>query len=543
MDDEDCEVPFHAMGLDDRVLQSIANLGWSNPTLIQEKAIPLALEGKDILIQAKTGSGKTAAFAIPIIQKILLSKQSAVEQSVRAIVVTPSKQLCVQACKVIKELSYCCTTEIQCVDISPKEPLPVQKPILMEKPDIVVGTPSRILAHIGANNLFLKDSMEFLVIDEADLLLAFGYINDMKALLKHFPKIYQSLWVTATLNTDINTLKKMILHNAVVLKLEEPQIPEHLMQYHIMVEDDDKYALMCALFKLKLIRGRSLMFVNTIDESYRLKMFLQQFGIKSCILNNEMPLTSRCNIVDEFNRAVYDNIIATDEQIFEDDAEDTKKKTKKENDGCGVSRGVDFYNVSNVINFDFPESVNAYIHRIGRTARAKQKGTALSFVNSKEREIFDEVEEVIIQESGDSGSNFKPFNFNMKRIEGFQYRSKDALNVCTRKAVKEARLKEIRQEVLNSKKLNSFFQAHPRDKEVLHHDAKLQFSQKSLKLENVPDYLIPTTLKDSIHNSPSVKKIQPFSHQRTSKKKKRKYQADPLKNFTLSSSKKKRYKK
>ncbi|GAB1598671.1 probable ATP-dependent RNA helicase DDX56 [Argonauta hians] len=539
MDDE-CEVPFHAMGLDDRILQSIANLGWSNPTVIQEKAIPLALEGKDVIIQAKTGSGKTAAFAVPIIQKILLSKQSAIEQSVKAIVVTPSKQLCAQACKFIKELSDCCATEIQCVDISPKDSLVVQKPVLMEKPDIIVGTPSKILAHLNAGNLFLKDSMEFFVIDEADLLLTFGYVNDVKNLLKHLPKMYQSFCVSATLNTDISVLKKMVSHSAVVLKLEEPQIPENLMQYHIMVEENDKYALLCALFQLNLIHGRTLLFVNTIDKSYKLKMFLQQFGIQSCILNNEMPLTSQCHIIDEFNKAVYDNIIATDEQVWDEETEGFKKGSNKKDDSCSVSRGIDFRNVSNVINFDFPVTINAYIHRIGRTARANQKGTALSFVTIDEKEVFGAVEQVILKETANGEEFFKPFNFNMNRIEGFQYRAKDAINVCSKRAVQEARMMEIRQEVLNSKKLNTFFQAHPRDKEVLH-NGKLKISSQTLKLQNVPDYLVPTTLKNSMNKSDDVKKIKPVFQQHT-KKKKRKFQADPLRNFTVKSGRSKKSK-
>merc|ERR1712038_858145 len=170
----DSVVGFHEMGLDDRLLKAIASLGWRQPTLIQEKAIPLALEGKDVLARARTGSGKTAAFSIPIIQKILTSKQNAREQCIKAVVLTPTKELCNQAYKNITALCGSCSREVKCVDISGQVPLDANRPLLMEKPDIIVGTPSRILAHLQAGHMTLKQSLEMLVVDEADLVFSFG---------------------------------------------------------------------------------------------------------------------------------------------------------------------------------------------------------------------------------------------------------------------------------------------------------------------------------------------------------------------------------
>lgn len=550
MADKDEVLQFHEMGLDDRILQAIAKLGWGQPMPIQEQAIPLALEGKDILVRAKTGSGKTAAFAIPLIQKVLLEKQTAVEQTVKAIILTPSTELCNQACQNIQKLSICCSTEVQCVDVSPKVPLPVQKPLLIEKPDIVIGTPTRILAHINVGNLSIADSMEMLVIDEADLLLSFGYESDMKALMKHFPRIYQSFLMSATMSDDIYTLKRMVLHNPVTLKLEESHVPEQLMQYHIMVEKEDKFALLCALLKLGLVRGRTLIFVNSVNQCYRLKMFLQQFGIKSCVLNSELPVSSRCHIVEEFNRAIYDIIIASDEQVFQDVPEnkDSKKmKKKSQNEEYGVSRGIDFHNVANVINFEFPSSVNAYIHRIGRTARGNRKGTALSFVEIKDHKDFEDVKEFMLK-SKQEESAFKPYKFRMQEIEGFRYRSNDALRMCTRNAIKEARLKEIRQELLNSEKLKTYFQDYRRDRQVLRHDKKLKTSYKQLKLDHVPDYIVPKGLKNAVpqnnskrsFNSRESKNQKDTSEQSHHFSKKKfdhnlKRKSDPLKDFTFHS--------
>uniref|UniRef100_A0A3Q0SAX7 RNA helicase n=1 Tax=Amphilophus citrinellus TaxID=61819 RepID=A0A3Q0SAX7_AMPCI len=175
---------FHEMGLDDRLLKAVADLGWSKPTLIQEKAIPLGLDGKDILARARTGSGKTAAYGIPVIQRILASKQViGVTQDVRALILVPTKELGQQVQLMMRQLTAYCSRDVRVADISSKADLSTQRPILMEKPDVVVGTPSRVLAHLNAQNLVLHSSLEMLVVDEADLIFSFGFESDLKNLL------------------------------------------------------------------------------------------------------------------------------------------------------------------------------------------------------------------------------------------------------------------------------------------------------------------------------------------------------------------------
>lgn len=139
------------------------------PTLIQEKAIPLLLEGKDVLIRARTGSGKTAAFAVPLIQKILTNKRTQEKQMIKGLIITPSKELCKQIHDVVTSLTVKCYREVRAIDISPQMDLNAQKPLLSEMPDIIVSTPSRLLQHLKAGNLTLKHSLETLIIDEADL--------------------------------------------------------------------------------------------------------------------------------------------------------------------------------------------------------------------------------------------------------------------------------------------------------------------------------------------------------------------------------------
>lgn len=144
----------------------------------------MLLEGKDVLVRARTGSGKTAAFSIPVIQKILNMKQTACRQEIKALMLAPSRELCNQIESVIKGLTVKCSREIRCVDIAPQVSLTVQKPMLVEKPDIVISTPAKALQHIKAGNMDLKESLDVLIIDEADLVFSFGYEDEIKELLK-----------------------------------------------------------------------------------------------------------------------------------------------------------------------------------------------------------------------------------------------------------------------------------------------------------------------------------------------------------------------
>ncbi|XP_075962917.1 putative ATP-dependent RNA helicase DDX56 [Anarhichas minor] len=514
---------FHEMGLDDRLLKAVADLGWSQPTLIQEKAIPLALEGKDLLARARTGSGKTAAYAIPVIQRILASKQSVREQEVRALILVPTKELGQQVQTMMRQLTAFCSRDVRVADITGKADLSAQRPILMEKPDVIVGTPSRVLAHLTAQNLVLHSSLETLVVDEADLLFSFGFEDDLKSLLCHLPKIYQAFLMSATFTEDVQALKALLLHNPVILKLQGSQLPDssQLQQYSIKCEEEDKFLLVYTLLKLRLVQGKTLVFVGAVDRSYRLKLFMEQFGIPACVLNSELPVQSRCHIITQFNQGFYDYIIATDELSLADPtaAPETagkgkKKKRSTERRGgrtkdkeFGVSRGVDFQNVANVINFDFPLTVESYIHRVGRTARADNPGTALSFISHTELSLLSEVEEALTGDKADSG--LKPYEFKMEEIEGFRYRCRDAMRSVTKQAVKEARLKEIKQELLNSEKLKTYFEDNPRDLQLLRHDKDLHPAVIKPHLRNVPEYLIPETLKGAVN---------PLSNRRKKKK-------------------------
>lgn len=536
--EDDKKLPFHQMGLDDRILKAIARLGWVEPTLIQERGIPLVLEGKDLLARGRTGSGKTGAFAVPLVQRLLDLKSTGSEQCVRAAVMCPSRELAAQTTKVINDLTNSCGGIIKCVDVGAKDVSAV-KPLLQDLPDVIVGTPGRITEHLKEGNIDLSSSLQLLVIDEADLIFSFGFETDLRYILGKLPAIYQAILTSATLSQDVERLKKLVLHNPVILRLSEPDLPDsnQLRQYVIKLEEQEKVVLLYALFKLELIKGKTLMFVSSVDRCYKIKLYLEQFSIPCCVLNSELPVATRCHTVNQFNQGVYNVIVAADEMLL-DEGEAPKKHHKVDKDKerskrskdkeSGVVRGIDFQFVANVINFDFPLSAESYIHRVGRTARGNQQGTALSLISGRENEMYEAVEERLQEIS--PGQQLKPYQFNMEEVDGFRYRAKDAWRAVTKIAVREARLKEIKQEILNSQKLKSFFEDNPRDQQLLRHDKALHTVKHQAHLKNVPEYIVPDTLKKMsgmVRNKRKNKFKQKPRHTEAQKKfEKRK--ADPL---------------
>jgi len=177
------------------------------------------------------------------------------------------------------------------------------------------------------------------------------------------------------------------------------------------------------------------------------------------------------------------------------ESNNTEGRSRRKDKESGVSRGIDFQHLSNVINFDFPLDSASYLHRVGRTARGNNQGAALSFVNVKEENLLAEVESMLQELSCDSELRMKPFNFKMNEVEGFRYRAKDAWKAVTRIAIREARIKEIRLEMMNSDKLKAYFKTNPHELKALRHDKAMKTIKQQPHLKNVPDYIVPKTLK------------------------------------------------
>lgn len=522
---------FSDLDLDERIFKAISKLGWSKPTEVQKKTIPLALEGKDLIVRAKTGSGKTAAYLIPVIHNILKTSKGADDKDEKktAVILVPSKELSKQAYRNALELIACCSKTVKVLDVGSSSVQNVAS--LIPSADLLIGTPAKMLAHINNKTFDMKSKMNYFVIDEADLMLSFGYENDLNILVKNLPKIYQALLVSATIGSDVEHLKSQILRDPVILKLQDSDIEEgKLSQFIVKCEANDKFLLVYALFKLNLIQGKNLIFVNSIDKSYRLKLFFEQFYIKTCVLNSELPQNSRIHIVDEFNKGVYDTIIATDESIAIDTGKSKDKRAKNADKEYNVSRGIDFQDVDNVINLDFPNNPDAYIHRVGRTARGENTGTALSFVASPtDQSNLTKLENKMKETSNSTTADLKPYNFKINEINGLRYRVNDAYNNVTKLKVKDARLKEIKGEIFNSSKLKTYFEDNPTDLKVLRHDKILAPTDQQPHMKNVPDYLVPESLKQ-VMLKPKRKRKQ-FIPLHDKQKKKAKHSSDPLKTF------------
>ncbi|KAF9070009.1 P-loop containing nucleoside triphosphate hydrolase protein [Rhodocollybia butyracea] len=551
--------------LDARLLRALADMGFSRPTLVQSKAIPLALESRDILARARTGSGKTAAYCIPLVQKILSAKsaldlEDSSRQATRALILVPTKELSEQVTSYLRGLCKYCE-DVVLANAAASTSAHLQKTMLSDRPDIVIATPARALALLQSKTL-VASQLDSLVIDEADLVLSYGHDDDIRQIFSgaYLPQVYQSFLMSATMTEDVELLKGLTLRNPAILKLEDGEDEAaHLSQYAVRCSEVDKFLLTYVILKLKLIRGKCILFVNDVDRSYRLKLFLEQFSIKSCVLNSELPLNSRYHTVQEFNKGVYDYIIATDEsgaqendsedEEDEDDGEEeltstqrpdptteseapsepssssrkrkrkaeaeaaessksqkrSKTRTKSKSDReYGVTRGVDFVDVACVVNFDLPVSSRAYTHRVGRTARAGRTGMSLSFVVPRDQwgtnkvvgglasaEYDERVFAKVESEQAARGSKIKEYKFDMKQVEAFRYRMEDALRSVTRSAVKEARVKELKMEILNSDKLKAHFEDNPLDLEYLRHDKPLHPTRVQPHMKHVPKYLLP----------------------------------------------------
>ena len=342
------------------------------------------------------------------------------------------------------------------------------------------------------------------------------------------------------------------------------------------------------IVKFKLIKGKCIIFVGDIDRCYRLKLYLEQFGVRSCVLNSELPVNSRIHVVEEFNKSVYDIIIAADvhevlgpedsrkkistnedggiEEVGGDDrkkqnsvkvSEPPKKKqmrkVKKDRE-YGISRGIDFKNVACVLNFDLPTSSGSYTHRIGRTGRAGKTGMALSFVVPRNvyrkhkptsfptAEHDEDVLADILKHQSQKGQEVKDYHFDMKQVNAFRYRTNDALRAVTGVAIREARTRELRQELIKSDKLKRHFEENPRDLHHLRHDGELHAARVQEHLKHVPDYLMPNGGKQAI----TGRDIGFVALQKTDEKKSRKgnryrgrgrkpgsRRANPLKTFSM----------
>ncbi|KAL5724821.1 RNA helicase [Ranunculus cassubicifolius] len=517
-EEEDEEKTFEEIGLDARLIRALTKKDISIPTPIQRVAIPLILEGKDVVAQAKTGSGKTFAYILPMLQKLFSESSSSKKTAPVAFILVPTRELCQQVYSEVLSIIEICRVQLKVVQMTSGMSGSDLQATLAGPPDILVSTPACISTCISKNVLSTKsiaDTLSILVLDEADLLLSYGYLNDLETLSSHVPRRCQCLLMSATLSADVEKLKQLVLHNPISLTLTEVGdnkdeiIPSSVQQFWISCSARDKLLHIYALLKLDLIQKKVLIFVNAIDTGFKLKLFLEQFGIRSAVLNAELPQNSRLHILEEFNAGLFDYLIATDDgQTKEDHAkkenDEAPKKSKRHlkrklDSEFGVVRGIDFKNVYTVINFDMPQNTAGYVHRIGRTGRAYNTGASVSLVSPEEMEVFEEIKATLCDDDKQDHSSFiAPFPLlSQNAVEALRYRAEDVGKSITKVAIRESRAQDLRNEILNSEKLKAHFEVNPKDLDLLKHDRVLSKKLPPDHLRAVPEYLLDATTKEA----------------------------------------------
>jgi ATP-dependent RNA helicase RhlE len=357
---------FTALKLHKDLLRGVKELGFARPTPMQNDAIPAGLEGRDVLACAATGSGKTAAFLLPILNQLLERPRG----TTRALVVTPTRELAAQILKEFEELAV--HTPLTGAAVFGGVGMGPQEHAFRTGVDVIVATPGRLLDHLKHPYAKL-DRIEHLVLDEADRMLDMGFLPDIKRLLKFLPTKRQTLFFSATMPAPILSLTKELLHNPAMINLERKQAPASgITQAVYPVAQELKSSLLVALLNGGTMK-EALVFTRTKHRANRLWEFLGKKGVNAARIHGNRSQAQRTDALDGFKAGRYRVLVATDI----------------------AARGIDVEALGHVVNFDVPAMPEDYIHRVGRTARAELTGEAFTFVAPDEMDDLRNIERAI----------------------------------------------------------------------------------------------------------------------------------------------------
>ncbi|ANZ94553.1 DEAD/DEAH box helicase [Brochothrix thermosphacta] len=345
---------FSELGLDENVLKSVERMGFEEATPIQSKTIPLAIAGKDLIGQAQTGTGKTAAFGLPLIQKI-----DPKNDNVQAIIIAPTRELAIQVAEELYKLSF--DKRARVLSVYGGSDIGRQIRSLKKNPQIVVGTPGRVLDHIRRKTLKLNN-VETVVMDEADEMLNMGFIDDIETILSEIPKERQTLLFSATMPDPIRRIAERYMQSPEVVRVAAKEMTALLIeQFYVKVQEKEKFEALVRLLdvqapKLSIIFGRTKRRVDEVSRA------LDMRGFNAEGIHGDLTQAKRLSVLRKFKEGKIDILVATDV----------------------AARGLDISNVSHVYNFDIPQDPESYVHRIGRTGRAGKEGMAVTFVSPRE---------------------------------------------------------------------------------------------------------------------------------------------------------------
>ena len=360
------ELSFKSLGIVDVLCEACLRLNWTTPTRIQEEGLPLALEGRDIIGLAETGSGKTAAFALPILQALL-------EKPARlfALVLTPTRELAFQISEQFEALGS--GIGVKCGVIVGGMDMVSQALVLGKRPHVLIATPGRLLDHLENTKGFNLKSLRYLVMDEADRILNMDFEVDLDKILKVIPKQRHTYLFSATMTKKVQKLQRASLKDPVKVEVSSKyQTVEKLQQYYIFIPAKYKDCYLVSI--INEMAGNSFMvFCGTCNNTTRTALLLRALGVQAIPLNGQMSQNKRLGALNNFKAKPGSILVATDV----------------------ASRGLDIPHVDVIVNFDIPTHSKDYIHRVGRTARAGRSGRSVSFVTQYDVELYQRIEQLI----------------------------------------------------------------------------------------------------------------------------------------------------
>jgi superfamily II DNA/RNA helicase len=360
---------FTEFGFKPALLEGIESMGFDIATPVQEQTIPLILEGKDIIANAQTGTGKTAAFLLPVIHRIMGSGR---RDRIKALVIEPTRELAMQIDQHMEGLSY--YTQVSSIAVyggTDGTTFLREKRSLEDGIDLVVCTPGRMIAHINQGYVNFE-GLQCLILDEADRMLDMGFSYDIIKIISYLPSQRQTLLFAATMPDEIRILAQKILKDPSSVSIAISKPPEKILQLAYVVNNNQKIPLL--EYILKPIRDKSvLIFCSTKSSTKQLSRELRKLGMSVDEIHSELEQQQRENVLRSFKSRELNILVATDI----------------------LSRGIDVENIDLVINYDVPHDGEDYIHRIGRTARAAASGVAITFINKKEQHKFAAIESIL----------------------------------------------------------------------------------------------------------------------------------------------------
>ncbi len=355
---------FQEFNLGPKVLRAITEMGFEESTPIQEQAIPIAMEGRDLIGQAQTGTGKTAAFGIPLVDRIEVT-----EEKIVALIMCPTRELAIQVAEEIEKLGR--FKGIRSLPIYGGQDIVKQIRALRKKPQIIIGTPGRLLDHINRKTIKLDD-VRSVILDEADEMLDMGFLEDIQSILRQVPSERHTMLFSATMPENIKKLAQQFLNNPEHISVIPKQVSAPLIQQsYIEVQERQKFEALSRLLdmespELAIIFGRTKRRVDELAEA------LQKRGYSAEGLHGDMSQNQRDAVMRKFRDGSIDVLVATDV----------------------AARGLDVSGVTHVVNFDMPQDPESYVHRIGRTGRAGKEGTSWTFVTPRELDHLHFIEKI-----------------------------------------------------------------------------------------------------------------------------------------------------